>query len=204
MKKIGLIVLAIITAYFTITIGWYLLKEEKRFTKDEAITLFDSVQTKIPDDKRFHTDKQVYKNNEEVIFYRDNKPLVSWEFTNVTTKKLDDISGFGDLNQDDIIRMEFKVKNFNYLEGSEPYEPLHRSSYVWVTDQGEELFQSASIPFDPINKDEDSTYIYFLHSDKSVMKAKKVFMRFYYHENLLDLPIGTRANYVDFDLDISH
>ena len=79
MKKIGLIILGIVTIYFTITIGWYLLKEEKRFTKDEAIALFDSKQIKIPDDKRFSTDKQVYKNNEEVIFYRDSTPLVSWK-----------------------------------------------------------------------------------------------------------------------------
>ena len=204
MKKIGLIILGIVTIYFTITIGWYLLKEEKRFTKDEAIALFDSKQIKIPDDKRFSTDKQVYKNNEEVIFYRDSTPLVSWKFTKVTTKKLEDISGFGDLNQDDIIRMEFRVKNYNFLDGSEPYEPFHRTSYVWVTDQGDELIKWASIPFEPIKKGEESTYVYFLHSDRSLKEANKVFMRFYYHENLLDLPIGTRANYVDFDLDISH
>lgn len=204
MKKFGLIFLGGMIAYFAITIGWYLLQEEKRFTKDEAIALYDLQHQKIPEDKRFQTKKQVYANNEEVIFYRDNEPLVSWKFTKVTTKKLEDIAGFGDLNQDDIIRMEFEVKNFNYLEGSELYEPMHRTSYIWVTDQGEELYKRASIPFEPIKKGEDSTYVYFLHSDRSLKEAKKVFMRFYYHENLLDLPIGTRANFIDFDLDISH
>lgn len=204
MKKIGLIFLIGIIAYFTITIGWYLLKEEKRFTKDEAITMHDSKLKKIADDKRFHTDKQTYKKDEEVIFYKDNKPLVSWEFTNITTKKLEDISGFGDLNQNDIIRVEFKVKNFNYLEGREPYYPLSKPTYVWVTDQGEELIQWASIPSEPTPQNNEGVYTHFLHSDRSVEKANKVYMRFYYHEDLLNLPLGTRANYVDFDLDISH
>lgn len=204
MKKYGLIFLGGVIAYFAITIGWYLLQEEKRYTKDEAIMMHDSKLTKMPDDKRFQTDKQTYKNNEEVIFYRDDKPLVSWKFTKVTTKKMEDISGFGDLNKDDIIRIEFEVKNFNYLEGAEPYYPLSKSTYVWVTDQGEELIQWASLPTNPTPKNEKSIYTHFLHSDRSIEKANKVFMRFYYHEDLLNLPLGTRANYVDFDLDISH
>lgn len=203
MKKYGLIFLGGVIAYFIITIGWYFLKEEKRFTKDEVITLLNLETDKAPDDKRFHTDKQVYRNNEEVIFYKDNKPLVSWNYKKVTTEKSEDIKNFEDLNKDDIIRIEFEVKNFNYMNGEEKYEPP-LDLLTWGTDFGEPIYQSASIPFTPLKIGETGTYIHFLHSDKSVEKVKKIYMRYYYAETLLNLPVGTRSNYVDFDLDVSH
>lgn len=203
MKKIGLIFLIGIIAYFTITIGFYSLKKEKRFTKDEVITLLNWNSDKCLEDKQFHTEKETYKNNEEVIFYKDNKPLVSWNYKKVTTAKLEDIKNFEDLNNNDIIRIEFEIKNFNYMDGKEAYEPP-LALLSWGTDLGEPIYQSASIPFTPLKIGETGTCIHFLHSDKSVEKVKKVYMRYYYAETLLNLPIGTHSNYVDFELDVNH
>lgn len=203
MKRIGLIVLAIITAYFVITIGIFLLKGEKRYTKDEVIALLDLNSNKSPEDRRFHTEKTTYKNNEEVIFYKDKKPLVSWNYKKVTTVKSENIKNFEDLNQDDIIQIEFEVKNYNYLNGAEPYEPP-LVLLTWGTDLGDQIYQSASIPFKPLEIGESGTYIHFLHSDKSVKEVNKIYMRYYYTETLLNLPVGTRSNYVDFELDVTH
>lgn len=102
-----------------------------------------------------------------------------------------------------MIRIEFEIKNFNYMDGKEAYEPP-LALLSWGTDLGEPIFQSDSIPFTPLKIGETGTFIHFLHSDKSVEKVKKVYMRYYYAETLLNLPIGTHSNYVDSELDVNH
>lgn len=202
MKKTSLIILGIIVSYFVITIGIYLSTEEKELTKEEAIALGDSLKSRPDYDKRFSTKKDSYKINEDAIIYEDGVPLVRWNFKKVTTVKEDDITNFEDLIQDNIIRIELEIENLNYIE---PYDP-DVSTFIshFITDKGESLIQTASLPTTSIKRGEKKVFTYFFKTKKSGKKIDKIYVQYYYMRQLFDFSWVTYSNHLDFELTVTH
>ena len=204
MKKISLIILGLVLGYFIIAISFSIIKgDEKLLTKEEAIELNDFVYEIVPDNKEFSTQNKTFKLGEEAIIYKNDKPLIGWTFKLVATerdKQLTHQDYIGD--EDGRFRIELEVENFNYTK--EPYTPeFSIYSSVYTTDRGVPLSRSQPEDFTPIGVGEKATFTNFYYPERMTKKREKIYVRYYYVEELLGLPIGTRSNYIDFELDIT-
>ena len=204
MRKVGLVILGGVIIYFVTVVSIYLIKEEDALlTKDEAIELNDFKYDIVPDNKDFYTEKKTFKIGEEAIIYKDNKPFISWNFKLVTTdrdKQLTYKDYVGD--EDGRFRVELEVKNFNYT--IKPYTPeFSIYSSIYTTDRGVRLSRSKPKEFKPIERGEKGIFINFLYPETMTKKREKIYVRYYYAEELLNLPIGSRSNYIDFELKIT-
>lgn len=203
LKKTALIVLAVTVAFFAVSIGFFLLKGEKTLTKDEAIALVDFKYAKSSENKNFSTDKETYKNNEQITFYKDGEPFIGWKFSKVTTESYDDTEGFPDLGKSGMVRLELEVENFNY--NHEPYNPFFSFfTTVFVTDKGIKLIEMANLPFTPLEVGEKNTYVYFIETERATKKLDKIYIRYYYANDFLNASSLPPKNHVDFELEVSH
>ena len=101
------------------------------------------------------------------------------------------------------IKLELEIQNYNYDEPFEPFFIMVETAFI--TDRGENLHDSSSLPLEPIKKGETGTYTFSIKLDERPVKdVEKVYFRYYYVESLTGLNLRNHSNHLEFDLDVTH
>ena len=91
------------------------------------------------------------------------------------------------------IKLELEIQNYNYDEPFEPFFIMVETAFI--TDRGENLHDSSSLPLEPIKKGETGTYTFSIKLDERPVKDV---------ESLTGLNLRNHSNHLEFDLDVTH
>lgn len=175
-------------------------KELERFTMDEAFEKYKS-NYRIVHDENFSTDKETYGVNEEAIIYRNGSPIASWKFKEIKIAT----GGSYTIDNADGFRIALEVTNFNI--NSSNYVPSISVSHIYttmVTDLGTEVRYYSHLANEKsfVDLGESDTIHMIVKNEALGKDVNKLYIRYYYIEDILALPHQVTSNNLQFELEL--
>lgn len=181
--------------------------EKEKILIDEAFDSYQEHRNIL--DESFYTEKETYKLDEEAIIYQNGEAIIGWKFLEVFPQSSQDERdklGLGkNPNESNTFALKLEITVYNYQD----YSGIRSTGpYILaVNEYGEVYYRSSdSIPFNDkliIVTGETKTITFQLKNDLEPEKADKIYLRYYYIEDLLHYTKNEYLNYLQFELDIS-